>query len=511
MTTALLFRWLVPALSLAWLASSQAATNAIVTIATNLPAGLSQLQLGVTHTQVFWEKGDPMAVARARNLLAPAVGLQNQSIMGWGAGPVLQTAPGAAFDFSGLDARVELMRSLGSTMALTLCTAPGWMKTSGQDWNMDDRVADSYFADFAHLCQAIAQRYPDVKYFIVWNEMKGYWNSSLRNSDGSYGNWDYVRYTTLYNAVFTAIKSVRPAAQLGGFYLPVAGDGSNTRGYSGTGTETPILARDLDCLNYWLAHKAGADFIAVDRWLAAYNNPNRLTEADQFALTWTYQTVLQLLRARTNLPIWFSEYYTASYNTGGSQFIACAEASIYYSMIQGAGTTPVTALLWNPSQGESGVAHYLFTSTATPAGGQPTPHSAVFQWFQDYFGPGAPLCQANSSDPRIQVLATPSKTLLINQYATNRTVTINGSLQVLPPYGVVLIPTPSQRPRITCHYANYQFTLEFQGSSALSYLLETTSNLVDWSPLLTNAPTSGYFTFTETNAHAPQRFYRVRF
>ena len=222
-------------LLLAVLPFAQAAT---VTVNTAVPAGISQLRLGVTHTQVYWENGNASAVNRARGLLQPAMSIQNQSIMGWGA-DLLQASQGAPYTFSSLDARVNLMQSMGTNLVLTLCTAPGWMKTSGQDWNMEDRVADNRVADFATLCQAIAQRYTNVHYFQVWNEMKGYWNSSIHNSDGSWGNWDYVKYTTLYNAVYTAIKSVRPDAEVGGCYVPVAGDASNTRGYSGTGTETP--------------------------------------------------------------------------------------------------------------------------------------------------------------------------------------------------------------------------------------------------------------------------------
>jgi hypothetical protein len=463
-----------------------AAQAALISVNPRVVIGASQLKLGVTHTQVRWENGDPVAVARARDLLRPVADIQNQSIMGWGAGRVLQPSPGAAYDFSSLDERIDLMRSLAGEMVLTLCTAPGWMKISGQDWNMNDRVADNRITDFANLCQAIAQRYPDVHYFVVWNEMKGYWNSSIVNSDGSQGNWDYVKYTALYNAVYRAIKSVRPDAEVGGFYLPVTGDASSTRGYSGPGTQIPLIPRDLDCLNYWLANKAGADFISVDRWLAAYNNPNTLSEADQMALTWTYQAVLQAIRAKTSLPIWYSEYYTASYDAGASQFLACAEASIYSWMIKGAGSSSITALLWNPSEGEAGVAHYLFSSTSDSAGAQPTPHYAVFRCFHDYFGPGTQLCQATTSDPAVEVLASDLKTLLINKLNSSQNVTVNGTTYSLPGYAVTLVDTPHTPPRLSLSVTGGQLQLTWPGW-ATSYTPYTANNLDSsnsWQPLI---------------------------
>ncbi|HEY5913857.1 MAG TPA: hypothetical protein VJA21_24985 [Verrucomicrobiae bacterium] len=491
-----------------------AAEAPIISVNPRIITGTSGLNLGVTHTQVNWESGNPMTVARARDLLRPVLNIQNQSIMGWGASRVLQSSPSSTYDFSSLDERVALMRSLAGEMALTLCTAPGWMKTSGQDWKMNDRVADDHVTDFANLCQALARQYPDVRYFVVWNEMKGYWNSSIVNSDGSQGNWDYVKYTTLYNAVYRAIKSVRPDAKVGGFYLPVAGDASSTRGYSGSGTQIPLIPRDLDCLNYWLSNKAGADFIAVDRWLAAFDNPNVLSEADQLALTWTYQAVLQAIRAKTSLPIWYSEYYTASYDAGASQFLACAEASIYSWMIRGAGTSPVTALLWNPSEGESGVAHYLFSSTSDSAGAQPTPHYSVFQWFHDYFGRGTELCQATSSDPAVEVLASDLKTLLINKLNSSRTVTVNGTDYLLTGYAVMLIDTPHTPPRLSLSLTGAELRLTWPGWAS-SYVPYTATNLhssTSWQPL-TSIPrlSNGVFSVTVALAvtNGPQ-FFQLR-
>jgi fibronectin type 3 domain-containing protein len=54
-----------------------------------------------------------------------------------------------------------------------------------------------------------------------------------------------------------------------------------------------------------------------------------------------------------------------------------------------------------------------------------------------------------------------------------------------------------------------QFNFSFQGQSNQNYVVETSTNLTDWSAVLTNATPDGQFLFTDTNATAPARFYRV--
>jgi hypothetical protein len=58
--------------------------------------------------------------------------------------------------------------------------------------------------------------------------------------------------------------------------------------------------------------------------------------------------------------------------------------------------------------------------------------------------------------------------------------------------------------------ANGQFRLQFPAPGSQSYVVETSTNLASWTPVLTNTPVNGRFTFINTNAIGPQRFYRVR-
>jgi hypothetical protein len=56
---------------------------------------------------------------------------------------------------------------------------------------------------------------------------------------------------------------------------------------------------------------------------------------------------------------------------------------------------------------------------------------------------------------------------------------------------------------------NGQFGLTFQGENGQNYVLETSTNLADWTPVWTNAPINGVLTFTNATATDQSRFYRV--
>src|SRR5207245_1228337 len=102
-----------------------------------------------------------------------------------------------------LDARISAIHAMGAVPVITLCCAPDWMK-GGQagttDWSrIEVAPLSSHYGDFAALAAAVARRYPEVKYYQVWNELKGFWNDSANT-------WDYVGYTSFYNQVYDALK-----------------------------------------------------------------------------------------------------------------------------------------------------------------------------------------------------------------------------------------------------------------------------------------------------------------
>jgi hypothetical protein len=266
------------------------------------PIAVDKFFYGWTHEQYSPAESylDSTARQRAEAVLREAAPIQNQHIFGWGAfNP--EPSPGD-YNWSSLDSRVELMARTGGIPVITLCCAPDWMKGGRPGQTDFNRLAEAPFAEhydaFASLSAQVAARYPDVKYFLVWNELKGFYNSTSNR-------WDYEAYTTLYNKVYDAVKKVRPDANIGGPYVVLDSWGvapieaaSDLRGPWGTADQ-----RALDVVNYWLKNKHGAQFIAVDGYIGARDNRAVEDPSGKFAALTAW------LRDRTDLPIWWAELH----------------------------------------------------------------------------------------------------------------------------------------------------------------------------------------------------------
>nr|CAA9277572.1 GH39 [uncultured Armatimonadetes bacterium] len=402
-----------------------------VTVDRSRPETVSRLALGITHTQGGLDRGgDPGAIARGRTLLAAASRYQNVHIMGWGTDNP-SPAPGV-HDWRTLDRRMALVRSLpGAVPVITLCAAPDWMKGGAPnrtDWSkIETAPLPEHYKDFADLAAAVARRYPDVKHFQVWNEFKGFWKASANN-------WDYEAYTRLYNLCYDALKRVNSAIRVGGPYLVVEGTGSGRGDWS---TEKPIRARQWEVIDYWLKHKKGAEFLCLDRGLRTFHDKTRYTPDEMMGFTRYFGDIARQVRARTPLPIWWSEFYGGIEN-GGPQSVAAVHASILCHMLRGGSAA---ALLWNGiDDGE--VDHGLVTDIRKPGGGKATPHYGVFRAYHDHFGPGTPIFKAASSSPDVEALASARKTLVINKRAAAVTVRVDGRNVPLAAYAVRLLDAP---------------------------------------------------------------------
>ncbi len=122
------------------------------------------------------------------------------------------------------------------------------------------------------------------------------------------------RRTPIYNEVYEAVKAVNPLNRIGGPYLDMAsppsgttGQGSSLRGPWGT-----VDQRALDAFDYWLAHKRGADFVVVDGHTTDGGGP------DEFAALEKLSAVGWWIRARTELPLWWAEWYVEPADSGWS-------------------------------------------------------------------------------------------------------------------------------------------------------------------------------------------------
>jgi hypothetical protein len=392
-------------------------------------AGVSRLRIGVTHTEHSLDAGgDVAAVARATQLLRPAIALQNQHIYGWGARNP-EPSPGV-FDWRSLDRRVALMRRLGAEPVLTLCCAPDWMTALGTRTSRYPNLppAPGHVRDFAALAARIARRYPDVHRFVVWNEFKGLW-------DHASGTWDVARYTTLYNAVYDALKAVDRRIAVGGPYLNVRGTGSAELGRTGTGTGNPLTADDRATLTTWRRDAHGADFVAVDRNVTPRRDPNRYSRVEQLRLAHWFGDIAQQVRAATGLPVWFMEAHMDP--AAGARLPAAATAAMVLGLIRGGASA---ALLWGPEGpapgGPAGDPSALVTNTRVPGGGRPLPSLAVVRVLARTFPPGTPLRPVTVSSPDVAALASSRAVVVLNLRARRTLVTAAGRRAVLPPYGI---------------------------------------------------------------------------
>lgn len=400
------------------------AADAVVRIDPAVEAGTSQLRLGLTHTHAGLDANGAhdAAVKRATELLRGVAAYQNTHIMGWGVGSPMPKA--GSYSWATLDARMKFMPTLGGESVITLCTCPGWMKASGKDWEMEEAPAPEHYDAFAALCVEVAKRYPQVRYYQVWNEFKGFWSKAKNN-------WDAEAYTTLYNKVYDALKKHDPKLNVGGFYLVVQGTGSKKQG---TDTHEPWSEKDRELLKYWLKNKHGADFICVDRGIHDFHDKNKYTLDELMALTPLFGKVVREIHELSDLPVWWAEYYGAGTETPETD--AAQYASIYIHMVR-SGTA--VGLLWNPVDGEAGCG--LVTPLRDENGGAAMPHLAAFKAINEHFGRGTPLVKAESSAPQVEVLATKAKTLLVNKSAAKIGIDLNGRKTELAPYEVRLMET----------------------------------------------------------------------
>ena len=432
--------------------------------ASNKVVGTANLQVGDDYTQNAHLSADaggsPSAVASAESLLTSMGTFQNVALMGWGAGDP-EPSPGT-YAWDSLDSRVEVMGTTvpESQRMITLCSAPGWMKVGGesQEWNMDAAVAPSYFQDFADLAAQVAQRYdgthrgangqllPKVDYFDVWNEMKGFWNTSANT-------WDYQGYTAMYNDVYNAIKAVRPDALIGGPYAPVgAGTAASVSDPSSIhGAYGVVDQRALDVITYWLQHKVGAQFVSMDGGPAVTNESG-------FASGQYFVAVAHWLRAlndtsypgATTLPIVWAEFYPGLDSTTGQATGQEAVAIDVSNVIQ-AGMAGVNyMLIWEMEGGADGTSPFtgegVWTDTANAGGGQPTSLYLALAELHYAFPPGTPVYRTASVGP-ISALAGKKAVMLISHSPATMHVAVrraNGGTAyvTMGPYAVTVVTQP---------------------------------------------------------------------
>ncbi|GII78427.1 hypothetical protein Sru01_34090 [Sphaerisporangium rufum] len=372
---------------------------------------------GVTHTQYSGDNVDGTDEdirPRVDDLFARVPMVQNQHIMGWGAGNP-EPMPGK-YDFRDLDRRVRLMAETRAQPVLTLCCAPDWMKGGAEgrtDWGkIEVAPRREHFDDYAKLAATVARRYPTVTHYMVWNELKGFF-------DDAGGRWDAEAYTDLYNRVYTALKAVNPKIQVGGPYVPVDSHVSTPNASSLRGPWGVIDQRSLDAVEYWIRHKKGADFLVID---ASSLTNDQGAVPDEFTALKKFSVMTDWLRRQGgDLPIWWAEWYTAPPNADWDERHRTAVQTV--AMMEMARSGVATALYWNPQRKSGEDCPGCLWSPAT---GEEMPMAGVLSGFTRWFPAGARLDTVASSDPRVQVLAVEQQMVMVNTTAEPVTARVDG-------------------------------------------------------------------------------------
>lgn len=361
------------------------------------PQGTYQTRVGYTYERQG-DEYDANANDRQRvdQTVKSSLSLQARHVIGFGTGniwldPRNRDPNSAAWNWQGLDDRINRMRASagpgGAELVLTAGMAPNWMTTmqgqkdaggaylpnntpvtsytqypdidgdgtpgelyddnpvapAHQDavWGDEQSQAPDpwYEDDFAYMIEQVAKRYPDVRVWQVWNEFKGLYREDL-------GRWDYERYTRLYNKVYTTLKRINPANQVGGPYLSfniwtpsTPGNEPTTRqecrGDWGVMAQREIghhvSDTDTSVLGYWMKHKVGADFITFSWGTKSWRVPH--DPFNPFQVRQRIQGIMQCIRTiqddsgavfpdAKNLPVGAAEFYanvpSASPTSNGS-------------------------------------------------------------------------------------------------------------------------------------------------------------------------------------------------
>ncbi|GLW12350.1 hypothetical protein Misp01_74780 [Microtetraspora sp. NBRC 13810] len=382
---------------------------------------------GMTHTQFSVDNEPEDLREPATHLLERVPLIQNQHIMGWGAGNP-EPAPGKN-DFRDLDRRVKLMARSNALPVLTLCCAPDWMKGGAEGRTVWEQIEVAperdHFDDYARLAATVAKRYPTVKHFMVWNEFKGFWSNG-RNA------WDAEAYTELYNKVYDALKAVDEDIKVGGPYVPIDTDVSETNKSELSGAWGNVDQRSLDAIEYWLQHKKGADFVIIDGSSATND---RGIVPDEFTALGKFGAVTNWLRRESgDLPVWWAEWYVESEGSGWTEERRTAVQTA--AMMEFALSGVTTALYWSPQPKNSEGSQDCPGCLWSPVDGDEMPMAGVLSGFSKWFPAHVALTPVDSSDARVRVLAQERQMVMVNTTGAALTVTVDGQSFTLQPYEV---------------------------------------------------------------------------
>lgn len=375
-------------------------------------------------------------VVAARKVMSKFSGsLMDQAIYGFGADVDPEPSP-YKFDMADIGRRLRLIEHAGGTPVLTLAGAPPWMHPSSA--SSLTPPTPSHYEDFATLCAHVARSFPKVRYFVVWDGLRGFWNPTLHT-------WDASAYVSLFNDVATAIHAVRPTAVVGGPYVPVAASPRQERDSAPTvrGPFGFVAQGVLQTISSWIAHETGAGFIALDG--STVNASTRREALNAVTASTLYSAVDSWISARTKLPIWWLGSQIEPAGWGPAQGAAARVATLAQMAASGARV----GMQYQPENKSGWLDEGLWTSPgAAGGGGKATTLTTDLLSALPVLETRPAIAQGEPSG--VLVATDGAGTLAVNTTTSPATAVVAGAQTTLPPGGVAV--RRAVRPPTTVHH-----------------------------------------------------------
>lgn len=467
--------------------SQQSANQIVVTVDNSCLLGVSNYAPGLTHSDnsLLGPAGGGNLVAdeQVQTLMHGTITYENTHIMGWGAPDPWPdpNSPGPT-NWSTLDARLQHAVSVGATPVISLDEAPWWMKgelephgethplTAEDEWTntgYGSRILDNKMQDWLKLVQDVAKRYMvapyNVRYFQVWNELKGYYDPLINAYDFTTSpgqpNGPNARhgYTYMYNQVYNTLTQTAQSLHISPNTIQVGGPYVFMTTWSSSKQSNPssikkaygvLDQRPLDVISYWLQHKVGAGFITID---GSNENRDGVLLADPFVASEIFADTVRWIRSldptlypgSTTLPIWLSEWFASPGKSIVDENYDNAVKS--FTMAEFIKAGGAVALSWGGSNNDAADMGF-WTRTSGVGGGVPHPWYYSVKELNTYFGKGKVIYPTTVSQPdSVAALATLKKIMLINKTAETLSLKVNGQAETLTPYQVVVVDYKSSK------------------------------------------------------------------
>jgi hypothetical protein len=384
------------------------------------------------------------------------------------------------------------------------------------------------------LVQCVAERYMvapyNVRYFQVWNELKGYYDPvsnswDYKNTPGNTNGYNAMHgYSYMYNQVYQQLTNVAGALgiavsnlHIGGPYVVMDSGSASNEMSNPSGVTGPwgvLDQRELDVINYWLTNNAGAGFVCVD---AGSDNRWGGEITDLFTCCHKFSAVNNWIRQQPGggvLPIVWAEWY--NYN-GGDTNSNFNNALASYSAMKQLESGAMLTLLWG-AQSSADAEPSLWTSTSQSGGGQATPWYFSYKAFDQLFGQGTDYYSATSTSTNIAVLVSQTYTMVINKTSNSIPVYVVNTNVVLGGYEVMILPFNPLSRVLSLTLTNTTAVVTCAGLSGYPYQVQRGTNVFFTGTLSlwdTNVPANGFFSvtddFSKLAGPPANAFYRLRY